>query len=58
MKPEWKGISFPGTWNKGTISWCKGCGCLKIEHPGKRTRYLVPHRERERRLAKKELRNG
>lgn len=47
MQPEWKTLA-PG------IYWCQGCGCVKIEKPGKRTRYLTPRRERERRIAKKQ----
>lgn len=46
MKPEWKELA-PG------LFWCRGCGCVKIVREGKRTRYITPRREKERRAHSK-----
>ncbi len=54
LKPEWQRVAFDLIGDSNTeIYWCKGCGCLKIVHVGRRTRYETPRRERERRIAKK-----
>ena len=52
IKPEWKELA------EG-LYWCRGCGCVKIEHKDKdkATRYLTPRRERERRIKSKGVRN-
>lgn len=47
MRPEWKQLA-PG------IFWCKGCGCVKLVKTNRRTRYITPRREKERRRLKKE----
>jgi len=52
MKPEWVLIN-KGVYEYKKIYWCKGCGCIKIEQSGVRTKYLVPRREKERRQAKR-----
>ena len=54
-KPEWKEIIIgDGCETYINVKWCKGCGVLKITQPGQRTKFLVPRRERERRIAKKQ----
>lgn len=50
MQPEWKEIA-PG------LFWCRGCGCIKIVHKDKRTRYSTPRREKERRAHAKRTNN-
>jgi len=57
QKPEWVQIAWQDesslSWSPD-VWWCKGCGCIKIAETGKKTKYKVPRRERERRKAKKD----